>query len=131
MDSAGDKYIETVDILLERLSDLAEQLEKDYSTFNGHDDANANNSDNKFFKTKQLVENGKSSNYFSDDMSNKHISLTKPTELASNIDKITNYRYSFYENSNKISIYVASSSVITQAVSFLLKNYYTLLYLTK
>lgn len=123
MDSAGDKYIETVeyvkhcDALLERIRCLSEQLEKDCSSFNGHDDTNANNNDDKFFETEQFEENGKSSIYSSDNMSNK-LSPTRPTELASNIDKITNYRYSFYENSNKISIYVASSLVITQAVSF-------------
>lgn len=130
MDSADDKHIETVeyvkhcDMLLERMMCLSEQLEKDYSTCNGRDDdANSNYNDNKFFETEQLEATGKGSNYCSDDMSsNKLKSPNRPTELSSNIDKITNYRYSFYENSNKISIYVASSSVITQAVSFLFYN---------
>ncbi len=113
MDSVGDNYhtetfVDACDKLLEKMRCLSEELDKDYySTCNGGEDAATTASN--------LFETGQNGN--SKDVS-KLSSPKRPTDFTSNIDKITNYRYSFYENSNKISVYVASSATITQAVSF-------------
>lgn len=112
MDSVGDNYhtetfVDACDKLLEKMRCLSEELDKDYySTCNGGEDAATTASN--------LFETGQNGN--SKDVS-KLSSPKRPTDFTSNIDKITNYRYSFYENSNKISVYVASSATITQALA--------------
>ena len=116
------------DILLDRISQelyITSNLEKDDAT-NSDLHLNENNravitNNNNTLHDSDHQQNEKS---LLDDKSCNHGNNSKqhsPHEQTdSNYDKMANYRYSFYDNSNKISIYVASSSLIDQKVSCLI-----------
>ena len=108
------------DILLERISKelyITSSLEKD--------DLNSDQ-----FDLNQTISNNNNSNNNNNnnntDVHSKHISCTYSVDKnkfssiqnlsSNNIDKLANYRYSIYDNSNKIFIYIASSSMIDQIV---------------
>lgn len=104
------------DILLEKISKelhITSSLEEDElksdNNFSETESA-MNNNFLKFKKVDRLPVETESTN------PDENFSFRK-NNFTSKIDKMTNYRYSFYDNSNKISIYVASSVMIDQLVS--------------
>lgn len=105
------------DILLEKISKelhITSSLEEDELKSDNNLSETESATNNNFLKFKEEVDmlpvETESTNH------DENFSFRK-NNFTSKIDKMTNYRYSFYDNSNKISVYVASSVMIDQLVS--------------
>lgn len=104
------------DILLEKISKelhITSSLEEDELKSDNNFSETESAMNNNFLKLKQVDRLPVETESTNPD---ENFSFRK-NNFTSKIDKMTNYRYSFYDNSNKISIYVASSVMIDQLVS--------------
>ncbi|KAJ6222767.1 hypothetical protein RDWZM_001312 [Blomia tropicalis] len=112
------------DILLDKLSQelhITSSLEK-VEDFNAKSQTERRNNENDVcyphepnsdkFNVNDLYASTDSGNYVNTE--HQVHAKAKENDFSRSIDKITNYRYSFYDNSNNISIYVASCSMIDE-----------------